>query len=142
MATSASRHGSAERRRRVCGPAVGNILDEGSVYEWARAQTERREYTGRGPAYGVLLPECSVRVVVRRARHGGLLAPLLGELFLSPTRAPRELAMSMFLRRLGIATPAVVGSTYRVAPMLQRVDGSRRSPNEQIGRLLARTRTR
>lgn len=125
-----------------CGPAVGSILDEGSVYDWARTQTERREYSGRGPAYGVLLPDCNVHVVVRRARHGGLLAPLLGELFMAPTRAPRELAMSMFLRRLGVATPAVVGyATYSVAPMLQRVDVlTAEVPNApDLGAFLART---
>lgn len=125
-----------------CAAAVGTILNEGSIYDWARAQAERREYFGRGPAYGVLLPDCSVRVVVRRARHGGLLAPLLGEVFLAPTRAPRELAMSMFLRRLGVATPAVVGyATYGVAPMLRRVDIlTAEVPNApDLGAFLART---
>ncbi len=125
-----------------CAPAVDGILEGGPLYDWARARTERREYAGRGPAYGVVLPECNVRVVVRRARHGGLLAPILRDVFMAPTRAPRELAMSLFLRRLGIATPAVVGyATYRVAPLLRRVDVlTAEVPNaSDLGAFLARS---
>ena len=106
-----------------CAPAVDGILGEQSLYDWAQAHEERREYAGRGPAFGVPLPECDFRVVVRRARHGGLLGPILGEVFLAPTRAPRELVMSLYLRRLGVATPAVVGFvTYTVGPLLRRAD--------------------
>ncbi|MGH7709649.1 MAG: hypothetical protein ACREOG_00100, partial [Gemmatimonadaceae bacterium] len=82
-----------------CAPAVDSILAVRPLYDWAAAHAERREYSGRGPAYGVPLPECNIRVVVRRARHGGLLAPILRDIFVVPTRAPRELAMSFFLRR-------------------------------------------
>ncbi|MGQ0643274.1 MAG: lipopolysaccharide kinase InaA family protein [Gemmatimonadaceae bacterium] len=106
-----------------CAPAVDSILGERPLYDWARVHAERQAYTGRGPAYGVPLPQCDVRVVVRRARHGGIFAPLLGEVFLAPTRAPRELAMSLFLRQLGVATPAIIGFvTYAVAPLLRRAD--------------------
>jgi 3-deoxy-D-manno-octulosonic acid kinase len=61
--------------------------------------------------------------VVRRARHGGFFAALLGEVFLAPTRAPRELVMSLFLRHVGVATPAVIGFvTYTIGPLLRRAD--------------------
>ncbi len=107
----------------ACAPALDGILGERSLYDWARTHAERREYMGRGPTFGVPLPECGIRVVVRRARHGGLLAPLLRDIYLAPTRAPRELAMSLFLRRLGVATPAVIGYvTYGVGPLLLRAD--------------------
>lgn len=106
-----------------CAPAVDGILGERSLYEWASTHAERREYMGRGPTFGVPLPECGIRVVVRRARHGGLLAPLLRDIYLPPTRAPRELAMSLFLRRLGVATPAVIGYvTYGAGPFMLRAD--------------------
>ncbi len=107
----------------ACAPALKGILGERSLYEWSRAHAERREYMGRGPTFGVPLPDCGMRVVVRRARHGGLLAPLLRDVYLAPTRAPRELAMSLFLRRLGVATPAVIGYvTYGAGPLLLRAD--------------------
>lgn len=107
----------------ACAHAVDAIIAERSLYDWARTHDERREYTGRGPTYAAPLPDCGVRVVVRRARRGGVLAPLLRDVFLPPTRAPRELAMSLFLRRLGVATPAVVGyATYGAGPLMLRVD--------------------
>lgn len=125
-----------------CAPAVGSIISERSLYEWASMHSERRAYLGRGPTYAVPLPDCGVRVVVRRARHGGLLAPLLRDVYLPPTRAPRELAMSLFLRRLGVATPAVVGYvTYGVGLFLLRVDVmTAEVPNAgDLGDFLART---
>jgi lipopolysaccharide kinase (Kdo/WaaP) family protein len=107
----------------ACAPAVDGILGQRSLYEWASTHDDRHEYRGRGPTFGVPLPECGIRVVVRRARHGGLLAPLLRDVYLAPTRAPRELAMSLFLRRLGVATPAVIGyATYGAGPLLLRAD--------------------
>ncbi|MGQ0537680.1 MAG: lipopolysaccharide kinase InaA family protein [Gemmatimonadaceae bacterium] len=107
----------------ACADAVRGVLEGGSLYEWARAQPDRREYVGRGPAFGVSLPGCEPRLVVRRARHGGVLAPLLGDVFVAPTRAPRELVVTLFLRRLGIATPLVLAyATYRAGPLLRRAD--------------------
>jgi 3-deoxy-D-manno-octulosonic acid kinase len=66
---------------------------------------------------------------------------LLGDVFLAPTRAPRELVMSMFLRQLGIATPAVIGFVlYSAGPLLRRVDVfTAEVPNaEDLGVCLAR----
>jgi hypothetical protein len=78
---------------------------------------------GRGLAYAVPLPDGATRVVVRRSRHGGWLAPLTGEVFLAPTRAPHELEVSLRLAREGIPTPELIAySTYEVAPLLRRVD--------------------
>jgi 3-deoxy-D-manno-octulosonic acid kinase len=66
-------------------------LDAGTFYEYAEHHPSARILTGRGLTYAVPLPESSVQVVVRRSRHGGLLAPVTGERFLGRTRAPREL---------------------------------------------------
>jgi hypothetical protein len=69
------------------------------------------------------LPDGATRVVVRRSRHGGLLAPLTGELFVGRTRAPHELEVSLRLAREGIPTPEILAySTYEVAPLLRRAD--------------------
>jgi hypothetical protein len=103
--------------------AVGEALSAGSLYDYAAHHPEARPLRGRGVAYAVPLPDGATRVVVRRSRHGGWLAPLTGEIFLSPTRAPHELEVSLRLARDGVPTPEVVAySTYEVAPLLRRAD--------------------
>ncbi|HEY9449843.1 MAG TPA: lipopolysaccharide kinase InaA family protein [Gemmatimonadaceae bacterium] len=98
-------------------------LSEGSFYEYAAHHPEARVLNGRGAAYAVPLPGTDVRAVVRRSRHGGLLAPLTGERFMGGTRAPRELASSLRLTRLGVATPQLLAyATYPDMPHLRRAD--------------------
>jgi 3-deoxy-D-manno-octulosonic acid kinase len=83
---------------------------------------EARALTGRGVSYAVPLPN-GERVVVRHNRHGGLLAPVTGDRFLPPTRAPHELDVSVRLRDGGVPTPEIVGYvTYRAGPFLRRCD--------------------
>ena len=63
------------------------------------------------------------RVVVRHSHHGGLFAPLTRDLFLAPTRAPHELAISSQLRASGVPTPEIVAyAVYHVAPGIRRAD--------------------
>jgi hypothetical protein len=103
--------------------AVGEALSAGSLYEYAAHHPEARPMRGRGVAYAVPLPDGATRVVVRRSRHGGLLARLTGEIFFGATRAPHELEVSLRLTREGIPTPEVIAySTYEVAPLLRRAD--------------------
>lgn len=109
-------------RATLAGP-VGEALAAGSLYEYAAHHPEARPMRGRGVAYAVPLPDGATTVVVRRSRHGGWLAPLTGEIFLSPTRAPHELEVSLRLAREGVLTPEVIAySTYEVAPLLRRAD--------------------
>jgi 3-deoxy-D-manno-octulosonic acid kinase len=89
-------------------PAIRDALESGSMYEYARAHPSARALAGRGVAYAVPLPGDETRVVVRHNRHGGLLAPLTGDLFRWPSRAPLELATAQRLVAEGVATPAVV----------------------------------
>jgi hypothetical protein len=104
-------------------PAIRAALDTGSLYEFARVHPERLELRGRIPAYAIPLTEGAPRVVVRHSHHGGLLAPLTRDLFLAPTRAPYELAVSLLLASAGVPTPPVVGfAVYRVAPLVRRSD--------------------
>ena len=84
------------------------LLSEGTLYEAAARDLAARPLEGRGTAYAITLPVTSTHVVVRRNRHGGLFAPLTGTLFLPPSRAPYELAMSLRLIAAGVRTPAVV----------------------------------
>jgi hypothetical protein len=90
------------------------MLADGSLYEAAARDLAARLLQGRGVAYAVALPVTRVRAVVRHNRHGGLLAPLTRDLFLSPTRAPHELAVALRLGALGVPTPDVL--MYGVAP--------------------------
>ncbi len=109
-------------RATLAGP-VDEALAAGSLYDYAAHHPQARPLPGRGVAYAAPLPDGETRVVVRRSRHGGWLAPLTGEIFLRPTRAPHELEVSLRLAREGIPTPEIVAySTYEVAPLLRRAD--------------------
>lgn len=107
---------------------VREALTFGTLYEFAERQhLERadgaRRLEGRGPVYAATLPDRITRVVIRRARHGGLLARLTSDRFLSPTRAPHELSISCRLRDAGLRTPEVIAyALYPVAPLVVRSD--------------------
>jgi len=107
--------GSSAARRDVAGAVREALAAASSLYRWAAAQPGRREFTGRGAAFGVTLGAQSV--VVRHARHGGLLAPLLGDRFWGEPRFYREAALSRTLARERVRTPAVLaGVCYRLGP--------------------------
>ncbi len=102
---------------------VRQALAAGTLYAWAAAHPERRQLQGRLPVYAAPLTADGPRVVVRHVTHGGVLAPLLRDLFLAPTRAPLELSTSLLLARAGVPTPPVAAfATYRVAPLIRRAD--------------------
>jgi 3-deoxy-D-manno-octulosonic acid kinase len=112
--------GRGVARADVAGAVRQALAAAGSLYRWAEAQPGRRVFVGRGEAYGVALGRTAA--VVRHARHGGLLAPLLGDLFVGPPRFHREAALSRRLAQGGLRTPAVLaGVRYRVGP-LHRAD--------------------
>lgn len=92
-------------------------LGAGSFYAFAARDPQARTLAGRGIAYAVTLPDGAARVVVRRSRHGGLLAALTGDRFTAPTRAPRELATAIRLTAAGVPTPEIVAfATYPAGP--------------------------
>lgn len=103
--------------------AVRVALEGGTLERYAARHPARRELRGRGVVYAVPLPEHGPRVVVRHARHGGLLAPLTGDRFLAPTRAPHELRTALRLADAGVPTPRVVAyAVYTAGPLLRRAD--------------------
>ena len=109
--------------RADCEGAVREALAAGSLYAWAAAHPARRELRGRAPAYAVPLPGGAADVVVRHSWHGGLLAPVTRDLFLPPTRAPRELRASTRLTAAGVRTPEVVAyAVYPAGPAFRRAD--------------------
>ena len=104
-------------------PRVQEAMRDGTLYEYAAANQVRPPMHGRAPAYVVSLPGGGPTVVVRHARHGGLLARVTGDRFPGNTRAPRELMLSVRLSRLGIPTPAIIAyAIYPAGPMLARSD--------------------
>ena len=117
--------------RPSCAAALRDVLRAESLYAHAARHPERRQHVGRAPAYAIPLgPE--LRVVVRHSRHGGLLAPLTGDRFLAPTRAPHELRTALRLADAGVPTPEVMATVvYHAAPLLRTADVAtreRRSP--------------
>jgi 3-deoxy-D-manno-octulosonic acid kinase len=103
--------------------AVRHALAARSLYTYAATHPARRELRGRGAAYAVPLPDGGTRVVVRHSRHGGLLAPVTGDRFLPPTRAPQELRTALRLAASGVPTPEVIAyATYPAGTILRRSD--------------------
>lgn len=102
--------------------AVRTALKSGTIYDYAAQHEEARSLSGRAVAYAVPLSN-GERVVVRHNRHGGLLAPITGDRFLAPTRAPQELAVSLRLLSYGVPTPEIVAyAVYRAGPLFRRSD--------------------
>ena len=96
---------------------VRAVLESGTtLYDYARRHAQSRTLAGRAPAYAAPLPDGS-KVVVRHNRHGGLFAPLTGDLFLAPTRAPIELAASVRLAGAGVPTPELIAYATYAAPL-------------------------
>lgn len=79
-----------------------------TLHAWASTLPSATAHQGRATAWGARLPQSDIDVVVRHSQHGGLLAPVTGDLFRMPSRAPWELTASLRLRSEGIATPEVV----------------------------------
>lgn len=118
--------------------AARTVLEAGTLYDWAAAHPDRRQMQGRLPVYAAPLPHDGPTVAVRHAQHGGLLAPVLRDLFLPPTRAPRELRTALLLARSGVPTPPVAGyAIYRAGPVLRRADVMTvLLPGEDLGAML------
>jgi 3-deoxy-D-manno-octulosonic acid kinase len=107
--------GTATARRDVAAAVREALAASRTLYRWAAAQPGRRVFVGRAEAYGVTLG--GTPAVVRHARHGGLLAPVLGDLFAGAPRFYREAALARRLREGGVRTPDVLaGVRYRAGP--------------------------
>lgn len=94
-----------------------------TLHGWASTVPSAKAFQGRATAWGTRLPRGGPAVVVRHARHGGLLAALTGDRFLWPSRAPWELEVSERLRAAGVPTPALVAyALYPAGPGFCRCD--------------------
>jgi len=111
--------------------AVREAMARSTLYRWAALQPGARALQGRQVAWATRLGN-GAAVVVRHSRHGGALAAITRDLFLAPSRAPHELAVSQRLGAAGVATPVVlayavypaVGPLCRADVMTAHVDGA------------------
>ena len=115
------------RSRVVCADHLVDTLRaalrDQTLHEFAACQPNARPLVGRGTSYAIRLPGIGDRVVVRHNRHGGLLAPITGDLFLQPTRAPLELEIAMRLASSGVRTPRVLAYVaYPAGRLFARAD--------------------
>lgn len=103
--------------------AITAVLADGNtLHSWAARMPHAMALQGRATAWRVTLTS-GEDVVVRHSAHGGMLAGLTGDVFLSPTRAPSELAVSLRLRAAGVPTPDVLAyAIYPVFGPLVRAD--------------------
>ena len=101
--------------------AVRAALEESAtLFAWAAARPGREVFHGRGEAYGVSLG--AVRAVVRHARRGGLLGPLLGDRYTGRPRFLREIEVAAALGEADIATPPVLAGVAYAGPLWHRAD--------------------
>ena len=99
------------------------VAQHDTLYDWAAALPQPRALRGRAPVYVAALPNTHETIVVRHGWHGGLLAPVTGDRFRLPTRAPLEMWQSYALRQAGISTSEVLGfARYPAGPGLRRLD--------------------
>lgn len=95
----------------LAGWAGEQVQLHGSLEASARTDPGRREISGRGVAYVVELPHGQMGMV-RRLRHGGLLAFATADRFLrwGLPRPENELRVCMHLLQHGIETPQVLAA--------------------------------
>ncbi|HWH53932.1 MAG TPA: lipopolysaccharide kinase InaA family protein [Gemmatimonadaceae bacterium] len=98
-------------------PTLRTALVAGTLYDYARSQSEARRLTGRAPVFAIPFPDASQRVVIRHNHHGGAFARLTRDLFRAPGRAPIELAISERLRALRVPTPEFAAYAIYRAPL-------------------------
>lgn len=105
------------------GALAACVRSHGTLHRWAATVPQPRALQGRGVVYVATVPGHADVVAVRHAWHGGLFAPITGDRFFMPTRAPREAAASATLRARGIPTPEVLAyALYPAGPGMRRVD--------------------
>jgi hypothetical protein len=116
-------HGDVSASHGLLDAFAAAIATHGTLYDWASLQPQPRALRGRAPVFVAMLPDTEETVVVRHGWHGGLFAPVTGDRFRHPTRAPREFAHSSALRAAGIPTTTVLGfARYRAGFGMCRVD--------------------
>jgi hypothetical protein len=127
---------------RVVDP-LARALETGlELIEFAAKVAGARHLQGRQAAYGITL-EDGTRVVVRRNHHGGAFRKLTRSIFVFPTRAPRELEISLALQQLAIRTPPVLAIVIYPGEFIEAwsdVVTEEIAPSRDFGAFLLETR--
>ena len=120
-------------------PLMRDVLAAGTLYAYAQSRPDATALAGRQPAYAIAAPDGDGRLVVRHNRHGGALARLTGDRFLSPTRAPHELDVSARLAAAGVPTPPMLAYAVYGRGLLARSDVATRmvEPATDLAAVLA-----
>ena len=104
-------------------PVIRDLLTESTLHSFAKTHPRARPLAGRGISFAVTLPDARTNVVVRHNQHGGMLAPITGDIFFPPTRAPRELNTALRLAQHAVPTPEVLAyALYPVGGIFRRSD--------------------
>jgi hypothetical protein len=102
------------------------IASSGTLYGYAAQHPERETIRGRTTVFVIPGPGPD-RWLVRRLSHGGLLAPLTGDRFLSlgTPRPFNELYLSLAFRDHAIPTPEVTAAAVYASGMIYRGEVAR-----------------
>jgi hypothetical protein len=99
------------------------VLQREELYEYASQVGESQVLQGRAPVYVIPFGSSQLRVAVRHGMRGGLIARLIRDRFLPPTRVRTELLNSIQLSLAGIITPDVLAViTYSAGGPFHRAD--------------------
>ena len=106
---------------------VQAVLQNEKLYEYASQIDEAQVLHGRAPVYVIPFGANKIRVAVRHVMRGGMIARLVRDRFLPPTRVLTELLNSIQLRLAGVLTPDVLaviiypaGGPFRRADVMTR----------------------
>jgi hypothetical protein len=104
-------------------PAVREILQTDTLYNYAAHAEGAIAFEGRAAVYVIPLGPSGMRVAVRHVMRGGLIGRVIRDRFLPPTRALRELLTSIRLRMAGVPTPEVLAIvTYSAGKPFRKAD--------------------
>jgi len=104
-------------------PWVKDIIQTGTLYDYAAAAEGALAFQGRAPVYVIPFGSDGIRVAVRHVMRGGLIGKFIRDRFFPPTRALREMVTSIRLRMAGVPTPEVLAiATYPAWGPFRRAD--------------------
>lgn len=101
----------------------GDTLYEYAAKRYSEDSSAILKFKGRGDVFVLPMGISQRRVAVRHSFRGGLIAKLVKDLYIPPTRAIHEVFAASRLKALNIPTPEVAAiAIYKVGSLLRRSD--------------------